>query len=181
MNREEKIATITNHLNQEYTAFKQEMLQESKEAIFNQAFKIVTYEEAQTFLQLYLQNASDRAVQFLESQRNLLFHFYQYFLELESGEVNKEQIHDFLRYEREKERKEEAIPTDKAHKQPKERFPYSELSLEAQEKAYQEALTYIEREYAEEEEFLKEKEKHARDEAENCALYYRDGSLAEII
>lgn len=90
--------TIQNKIANEMTVFKKELLKEDKETIFNHAFKIETYENAEIFFTHYLGCLTKKELDFLKDTENILFQFYNYFSELESGEIDKEMIKEFLNY-----------------------------------------------------------------------------------
>ena len=89
---------IQNKIANEMAVFKKELLKEDKETIFNHAFKIETYGNAEVFLTNYLELLTEKELDFLKDTENILFQFYNYFSDLESGEIDKEMIKDFLEY-----------------------------------------------------------------------------------
>lgn len=111
--------------------------------------------------------------------------FYNFHMGSLDGAITEETIQEFEEYmleelmREERSKQEERTETDKN----KPTFRYSDLSEEAQQKAYNDALAYIEAEYADadDQNIIQNKEVHAKDEAENCAVYFEDGSLAELI
>lgn len=90
--------TIQTKIANEMAVFKKELLKEDKETIFNHAFKIETYGNAEIFFTHYLECLTEKELNFLKDTENILFQFYDYFSHLESGEINKEMIKEFLNY-----------------------------------------------------------------------------------
>ena len=66
--------TIQNKIANEMAVFKQELLKEDKETIFNHAFKIETYENAEMFLTNNLEILTEKELDFLKDTENILFH-----------------------------------------------------------------------------------------------------------
>lgn len=90
--------TIQNKISNEMVVFKNQLLKEDKETIFNHAFKIETYENAEIFFTHYLECLTEKELDFLKDTENILFQFYNYFSELESREIDKQMIKDFIDY-----------------------------------------------------------------------------------
>lgn len=90
--------TIENKIINEMTEFKKEMLQNDKEKIFDSSFKISTYETAEVFFTHYLCIFTESELNFLESTENILFQFYNYYSELESGDIDEYLLKEFIAY-----------------------------------------------------------------------------------
>lgn len=174
--------TIENKIINEMTEFKKEMLQNDKEKIFDSSFKISTYETAEVFFNHYLCIFTDSELNFLETTENILFQFYDYYSQSESGEIDEEMIREFVSYSIEiRDTKDKIKEINDIEITAKKTYRYSELSNEAKQKAYDEALIYIEAEYKNNKDILKNKVAHANDEAKNRGIYYKDGSFADLI
>lgn len=89
---------IQNKIANEMAVFKNQLLKEDKETIFNHAFKIETYGNTEMFLTNNLEILTEKELDFLKGTENILFQFYDYFSNLESGEIDKEMIKEFLNY-----------------------------------------------------------------------------------
>ncbi|MCA9766149.1 MAG: hypothetical protein KC455_07005 [Carnobacterium sp.] len=90
--------TLQNKIQNEMTAFKNELLTKDKQTIYDQAFKITTYENAEVFLIHYLDFLTKKELDYLNDTDEILFQFYSYFSESESGEIDEEMVREFLNY-----------------------------------------------------------------------------------
>ena len=88
----------TDKILSESEQFKNEMLLKDKEKIFESAFKISTYETAEVFFTHYLCIFTESELNFLESTENILFQFYNYYSELESGDIDEYLLKEFIAY-----------------------------------------------------------------------------------
>lgn len=87
---------LQNKINNEMTIFKNELLEKDKQTIYNNAFKITTYENAEAFFTNDLDFLTVEELNKLDSTDEILFQFYSYFSKLESGDIDKEIIREFL-------------------------------------------------------------------------------------
>ncbi|SEK78286.1 hypothetical protein SAMN04488700_0146 [Carnobacterium iners] len=90
--------TLQNKIQNEMTAFKNELLKKDKQMIYDQAFKITTYENAEVFFMHDLDFLTKKELDHLNDTDEILFQFHNYFSELESGEIDEEMIKEFLNY-----------------------------------------------------------------------------------
>lgn len=90
--------TLQNKIQNEITVFKNELLEKDKQTIYNNAFKITTYENAEAFFANDLDFLTIEELNKLDSTDEILFQFYSYFSKLESGDIDKEMIREFLNY-----------------------------------------------------------------------------------
>jgi hypothetical protein len=89
---------LQNKIQKEMTEFKNDMLKEDKQTIFDQAFKITTYENTKAHFTNNLDFLTKSEVRLLENTDKILFQFYNYYVKSESEEINEEMIKDFLSY-----------------------------------------------------------------------------------
>lgn len=171
---------VIERIEEEFDVFKKGMIEShSIEQVFEQASEINAKSVAKDFITDAIENGRSN-IAIYERMESILENYYDFHLGSTDGSITEETVEEFEEYmlaELQSQTKEESQPVEGD----RETFSYSDLSDEAKRCAYQEALTYIEAEYADNEEILNEKEKHAKDEAENCAVYYEDGSFAELI
>lgn len=92
------INSLTDKIINESEQFKKEMLKNNKEKIFDSSFKISTYETAEVFFTHYLCIFTETELNFLEATENILFHFYNYYSELESGDIDEYLLKEFIAY-----------------------------------------------------------------------------------
>lgn len=88
--------TLQNKIQNEITVFKNELLEKDKQTIYNNAFKITTYENAEAFFANDLDFLTIEELNKLDSTDEILFQFYSYFSKLESEDIDKEMIREFL-------------------------------------------------------------------------------------
>lgn len=175
-----KAQGIIERIEEEFEVFKKDMIESNTtEQVFEQAYEIDTKSVAKEFIIDSIDNGRSNLAIY-DRMENILERYYDFHLGSTDGAITEETIEEFEEY---------TLAGLRSHtkaepQEPKEErktFAYSELSVEAKSKAYQEALSYIEAEYKNDEDVMNEKEEHAKDEAENCAIYYEDGSFAELI
>lgn len=182
MSREQ---AIIERLKQEFTDFKERTIQTAtKEEIFEMASLIDTSKVGLDYIVMMIESEQANLAVY-EKLTNVYELFYNFQLDSFDGSITEETIEEFEEYMLKQIIMEERNKQAQKAKEEKDKptFRYADLSKEAQRKAYAEALSYIEAEYAdaEDQDVINNKEVHAKDEAENCAVYYVDGSLAELI
>jgi len=179
---------IMERMEEEMAVYKKELEAMDKkdliENISTLSCKLHIWETGQAYIENALDNGiANKAV--YERLDHILDSFYTFQLGSMDGAITEETIEEF-----ETEMKLELIAkanSKQASKNPvkkqavKPTYLYRDLSEDAKKVAYEDALRYIEEEYYNNDEILSEKEKHARDEAENCGRYFADGTVAMVI
>lgn len=172
---------VIERIEKEFEDFKKDTIESnSVEQVFEKAYEIDTKSVAREFIIDAIDYERSNLFVY-ERMENILESYYEFHMGSTDGAITEETVEEFEEYMLAELKSNTEEEPQETLEEDRKIVAYSELSDEAKKIAYQEALNYIESEFANDEEVLNDKEKHAKDEAENCAKYYEDGSFAELI